>query len=207
MVIIYPKKGKKPSRPKVRNCQGCQASMGVLFEDEEKIVYRCGICKGEASITKEERALNSGSKKKPKDSYLDKYIKLRDRSKEKKNIDEEQHKTEKTGALDESTNKKEEEQTEEKKPEGIPDKVRNIKDGMDNKKIIAFQYVSKSGKKSTRAVEPYKIEKDARGNIILWAYCTEGEGIRRFVFSSMSKISNTKYDFKPKWPIEYKLKK
>jgi predicted DNA-binding transcriptional regulator YafY/ribosomal protein S27AE len=90
-------------------------------------------------------------------------------------------------------------------PEEIKELVKVIKEGLKNKKILNFDYDSKKNGKSSRSVEPYKLEVK-NNEIILWAYCLSGEGIRVFKLGSIKNISQADFTYEPKWEIVDSIK-
>jgi predicted DNA-binding transcriptional regulator YafY len=80
-----------------------------------------------------------------------------------------------------------------------------IRAAMSGAKLLQFGY-GNDKQIIQRTVEPYKLAQDGSKNIILYAYCTEGEGIRIFKLSKMVDAKLMEYGYKPKWEIEDKLK-
>ncbi len=79
-----------------------------------------------------------------------------------------------------------------------------IRQSMESKKMLQFSYPMGNSLKE-RLVEPYKLTCDGSQNAILYAYCTEGEGIRIFKINRMENVRLSEYDFQLKWTIEDKL--
>jgi predicted DNA-binding transcriptional regulator YafY len=79
--------------------------------------------------------------------------------------------------------------------------VTTIREGMESTSLLAFEYQSSDGKRSSRMVEPYKLTKK-NGEIILYGYDTEAGGIRTFKLKAMSFVEKQSFSFKPRWDIE-----
>jgi predicted DNA-binding transcriptional regulator YafY len=76
---------------------------------------------------------------------------------------------------------------------------------MENRKLISFTYYNKTGDKRTRSVEAYKLELDPSGNVVLWGFCLESKGIRKFLITSIADFKPLEDSFNPKWDIEDNL--
>jgi len=84
--------------------------------------------------------------------------------------------------------------------EEIQEIVKVIREGFAQKKVLTFEYEAQKSGKSTRSVEPYKLE--IRNNeLILWAYCLTGEGIRVFKLGNIKNILQSDFTYEPKWEI------
>jgi len=80
-----------------------------------------------------------------------------------------------------------------------------VRKAMSSTSVVSFDYVASDNKKSSRNVEPYKIT-HRNGEIILFAYDLESGGIRTFKIKNMSYVGEQPYMYKPRYPIEDKLK-
>jgi ribosomal protein L37AE/L43A len=89
--------------------------------------------------------------------------------------------------------------------ESINETLQVVRTAMTDAAIISFDYISSDNKKSMRNVEPYKITR-RNGNIILYAYDLENDGIRTFKLTNMSYVAKQPYNYKPRFDIEDKLK-
>jgi predicted DNA-binding transcriptional regulator YafY len=91
--------------------------------------------------------------------------------------------------------------------QGYQDTLDVIRKCMDDTKILSFNYISVNGKKSARQVEPYKLSRDANGDVVLFAYDIEASSIKVFKLNGIGKLSIQDFDYKPRWDIEDKLRK
>lgn len=167
-----------------QKCPNCPGDAKLIAKYNDRSTYKCNKCGAECTYTKlPERMLES-----KKDSDLHAF-KFRDKSKE--------------GKVEKP---KEIVKTNEKVPEEkVPPAIKTVQEGMEKRKIITFNYTSKDGKQTVRNVEPYKLSKGKDGEVILYAFCLEGEGIRAFKFKGMSNVTVQSFDYEPRWPIEDKL--
>lgn len=84
------------------------------------------------------------------------------------------------------------------------DVITMIRKAMQEKKLLQFDYPRDKDLVS-RITEPYKLALDGSKNLVLWAYCTEAEGIRIFKLDKIKNMSMQEYTYKPRWEIEDKL--
>lgn len=87
---------------------------------------------------------------------------------------------------------------------GIDANLQIVRQAMNEKKLLSFNYTDSNGNVTSRTVEPYKLSK-RNGSIILFGYCIEKEGIRSFNFNAMVGLNLQSYVFEPRWEIEDKL--
>jgi hypothetical protein len=171
------------------SCPHCGAQADVTDTKEDRITYRCSGC--EAIIIQTVSPVDIKTKKaqkKKRDEF--RAIQVRERSEKKK------------GDKQEGPLKKEESQENRDIPSPT---VPVIQGAMKHKRVLTIEYVSSKGSKSTRSVEPYKLEKNRKGEIVLWAYCHEGEGIRQFKLKGIVAADKSDYEYEPRWPIEDRL--
>lgn len=185
MTVFYSKRrvfdGKKadPNSPK-RSCPSCGKMADAVQTSDDRTVYKCSHCKAENTYT---HPITSPKKK----------------------VNEE-----KLGVLTlRNTEKKDEKPKKEEKPEDtkkesaeIGERITNVRKGMKESKLVQFVYMDKSGKKSTRLVEPYKLMRDKAGDLILYAYCLDGQGIRVFKLAHTANVAVQDYTYVPRWPTE-----
>jgi len=163
----------------IRPCPRCGNESRVIERYATKEVYQCTSCN---AINTFRRKL--GQKDKRHTEGINPGVIVRDRSKEEKD---------------------DKEITEELPKEGpILDVIRS---GMQDCQLVSFKYVDRNGNKSARSVEPYKIERNKKGEIILFAYCPDSQGIRVFKFKSMQDVNQVPKCFEPRWGMADKLKK
>jgi predicted DNA-binding transcriptional regulator YafY len=175
--------------------------MDFVEKTEKGSMYQCKKCNSTSTLVPP----NTNKKKTKKSKVL-----IRDRGgeihKENTEVGRLIRNVQKEKAKQRAQEEKTKQKTEVKEPKKFNNRIKAIKESMNNKKLLQFTYIDKNGNKSARVIEPYKIEKDGKGNIVLWGYCTEKEGIRRFVLKNISKMSESTYEFDPRWDIEFKLK-
>lgn len=82
--------------------------------------------------------------------------------------------------------------------------VSTIRKAMVETKLLQFDY-PRDKAIVNRVTEPYKLAVDGSNNLVLWAYCTDAEGIRIFKLDKMKNIAMQDYTYKPRWEIEDKV--
>ena len=82
--------------------------------------------------------------------------------------------------------------------------LKKIRKGMAEHVLVGFAYEDAQGTRTERVVEPYKITIKG-GEIVLFGYDIESQGIRIFKLGSIAAIDSQPYSFKPRWEIEDKL--
>jgi predicted DNA-binding transcriptional regulator YafY len=211
MVVIRPGRGSEQQKElakkelKTRKCPSCRREADAVEVKDDRIVYKCSNCGAVNTHTM------SGAeyKEKPKDKkHKRSAFILRDRSEEMKEPSDKSDRMEgpPKSAKDGDEKEKTEEtpkDVEEKPPAGQT--IDNIRESMKDQRILTFEYKSAKGVKSSRAVEPYKIERNKKGEIVLWAWCQEGGGIRQFKLSGVSATEIQEYPFEPRFGVEDKL--
>jgi hypothetical protein len=160
-------------------CPSCSGQLQLLESEDDKQTYVCTKCHDTSAFAK----VPPYVEKKTKEIKLG-AITLRDRSNERKYDYKNKGMSENKDVSAEILN--------------------TIRDAMSKSKLLQFTY--RNDKQATqRVVEPYKLALDGSKNVILYAYCTEGEGIRIFKLGKMEGVSTTEYDYKRRWGIEDKL--
>lgn len=168
-----------------RTCPNCGEQADPYEIQKDRITYKCKKCRSVNTYTQ----MPGGdiSNKKPKKSKKLGAVTLRDRSKgEDKKVVATRSK-QKEDDIDE---------------EEFEKNIKSIQESMKDKKVLAFKYVDSKGNETARNVEPYKLTADKKGDIILYGFCLEGNGIRTFKLKRTADCSKTEYDFKPQFPIE-----
>lgn len=189
MAVFYSRKSKikkEEARKEASNLDeevfcplcGYEAKLIEIYQDRKS--YKCTKCQKISTFTVLPKNAKTGKPKQRKEPEP-KGILIRDRSKEVK--------------------KEQKEQKIEVEDQEAP-KMDPISNSMKNKNVLTFEYISKDGNKSVRSVEPYKVTKDKKGNIILYGFCLAGKGIRVFKLNGMKNIKSTEKPFKPRWPVE-----
>ena len=159
-------------------CPSCTGRM-TKVEDGQQVKFECTKC--HADYTTDQIKYKNWHKRR---ETRFKAIKLIDRSNDK------------TSPYDYTNN------TVVARNKDVEEKVMlTIRDAMQKKKMLQFRYVSGAEEK-IRLVEPYKLTLDGSKNAILYAYCTEGEGIRVFRVTRMLELKVSEYDYKLQWNIE-----
>jgi len=82
--------------------------------------------------------------------------------------------------------------------------VATIRRAMTETKLLQFDY-PRDKSMVGRVTEPYKLAVDGGNNLVLWAYCTEAEGIRMFKLDKIRNVAVQEYAYKPRWDIEDKV--
>jgi predicted DNA-binding transcriptional regulator YafY len=74
-------------------------------------------------------------------------------------------------------------------------------EAMQNKKVIAFEYVDKSGVATQRSIEPYEVKQ--RGNALyVYGHCLEKDAIRQFDLSRIGGFETTQFEYEPRYEIK-----
>jgi predicted DNA-binding transcriptional regulator YafY len=163
-------------------CPGCSGHLELIEGDDHKQTFVCTKCNETATFA----SLSPYVEKKSKELKLGS-ITLRDRSGDSARKYDYKNTTK-------SANK-----------EPQVDLLAAIRDAMAGGKLLQFDY-QKDKQAIQRVVEPYKLAFDGSKNAILYAYCTEGEGIRVFKLNKIANAMVLDYAYKPRWGIEDKLK-
>jgi transposase-like protein len=164
-----------------KTCPACSGHLEPVESDKDKQTYVCTKCHATNTFA----SLSPYVEKKSKEIKLG-AITLRDRSGERAKPHDYKNKVK-------IENK--EVQTE---------MLNSIRTAMEGVKLLQFNY--RNDKQLTqRVVEPYKLALDGSKNVILYAYCTEGEGIRVFKLGKMENVMVTDYGYKARWEVEDKL--
>lgn len=157
-------------------CPKCNGQLEKLAGEKDN-VYACGKC--------QTTSIFSGMQKQGKELRLG-AIKLVDRSKEREK---------KYDYRDKLKDKQE--------PQAMG-VVAAIRKAMSENKLLQFDY-PRDKSMVNRVTEPYKLAADGSKNLVLWAYCTESEGIRVFKLEKMRNVAVQEYAYKPRWDIEDKV--
>lgn len=159
-------------------CPACKGEMERIETKEDSDVYACKKCYATNTFLKQSPYVQ----KKSKEIQLG-TIKL----------------------VDKSSERKYDYKNKEQVPGKIPDNALvTIRKAMSEKKLLKFDY-PKEKSTITRITEPYKLALDGSKNLILWAYCTDAEGIRMYKIEKMQNIELQEYTYTPRWGIEDKL--
>lgn len=176
--------GKKEAKdaPGSSTCPHCGAQTNLIEKYPDKEVYKCSECDATNTYTISPARIKK-VKKSPNGPNV---IMVRDRSKERVKEDKPSSPTE----------------VEELEESPTVENLNLVRESMLQKKVVEFSYISSKGKKSARRVEPYKLTTDKKGNLVLYAYCLDGEGIRRFTLGSISKLTLSEDEYEPRWNLE-----
>jgi len=182
MAYIFSKRSERRNQlvKKGKVCPACNSTKMELTEPgKDRTTFTCLKCRSISVFTQTPQT----SKTKKETVKKLKGITLRDRSGEVK-------------------------QNQKPKPlenESIYSMVDMIRKAMKDTVILSFDYTATNDTKSARNVEPYKLT-SKNGETILFAYDLEGSGIRTFKVKNMSYVEKQDYAYKPRHPIEDKLK-
>lgn len=193
MHIIKKDKGKEAAKGEsdTTHCPNCGNIAKLIEKHRDRATYKCTKCNSINTFTRPPTDFERKQKTSPNQSM----IVIRDKSKEEK-------KEKKEIVAEKGTD------VPEKGTEEVPKyTVDTIRKSLQHAKVMNFKYMDRNGTKSTRNVEPYKLMKQSNGEIILYAYCLDSEGIRTFKINRIRKIKQLSYQFKPRWPCEDKLGK
>lgn len=189
MPIIYRKRSAiKPALAKKqaeeyergKECPECGGELKCTDIGKDRNTYWCSGCNATSTFTA------APPKAKPSAGKRMNSITLRDKSK-KKNYQKDQVAPIYTKRKTEKEN------------------LESIRSAMEKLSIMSFSY-SSSGNTSTRNVEPYKITADSSGNLVLYGYDLDSNGIRVFKLRNMASLEVQPYTYKPRWDVEDKLK-
>lgn len=164
-----------------RECPECGGDLKLTEQKKDRNVYWCSKCNANSSFT-------NGPKKTKTEPRTKKMgaITLRDKSTERN------YTKEKLAPVYQKDDQ--------------PDGLETLREAMGDSVIVSFAYHDRNGDKSTRNVEPYKISRDGFGNIVLYAYDLEKDGIRVFKLKNVAGITKQPYSYKPRWDVEDKIK-
>jgi len=204
MAILYSKMyrikknaGKEAAKGAVdtTHCPNCGNIATLIEKHRDRATYKCTKCNAINTFTRPPTDYERKQKSKPNQSL----IVIRDKSKEGKGATK-GHKGHEEDVSEKDTNEPKKDTKE------VPKyTIDTIQKSLAHAKVLNFNYMDRNGKKSARNVEPYKIVRESNGDIILWAYCLDNNGIRRFKINSIRKIKQLSYKFEPRWPLEDKL--
>ena len=194
MTIIYRKKrnphivaaGKAAARGELLTCDcpKCGNEAKVVEKHKDRATYKCVGCNELSTFT----IAPDDVVKVPRTKKSTPGILIRDRSKEKNTTVDENVETEEI-------------------TDNIETNLNTIREGMEKRSNLLFEYAGKDGNKTLRDVEPYKLMRNKKGELMLYAYCIAGNGIRTFKLSSIKSMSVSETEFKPRWIIEDNIKK
>ena len=206
MGILYSKmhrikknKGKEAAKGETdtTHCPNCGNEAKLIEKHRDRATYQCTKCNAINTFTRPPTDYERKQKTKPKQSL----IVIRDKSKEAKGASK-GHKGQEESVPENGTIVPKNETTEEL-PRYTIDTIRK---SLQHAKVLHFNYMDRNGQKSVRSIEPYKLERRANGDIVVWGYCLDNDGIRVFKINRIRKIKQLSYSFEPRWPIEDKLK-
>ena len=182
-----------------KKCPHCLYPMELVEQQEDRIVCKCENCGATNIFTFSPDEIERAKGKKPKTKKFSTFT-LRDKSQKSKKKKKPEIKEGPPKPVDPD-----------QKPENVHEdeavqRIATIREGMQKQQVLTFEYVSSKGMRTSRAVEPYKIERNKKGEIVLWAWCQEGEGIRQFKLHGVSGVEISGYPYKPRFDVEDKLK-
>ena len=171
-----------------RTCPNC-GEQAVPYElQRDRIAYKCKKC-GAINTYTQMPGGDIPNKKQKRTKKLG-AVTVRDRSKGK----EEKVVATRQKHQEDSTNE-----------EAVHNNIKSIRESMKDQKVISFKYIDAHGNETARNVEPYKLTVDKKGDIILYGFCLEGNGIRTFKIKRTADCCKTEYKFKPQFSIEDNL--
>lgn len=173
----------------MHSCPKCGNDAKLVEKYTDRSTYKCVKCKAESIYT---RPPTDYKKIKTSKGPIIVRDMSKQRRKETKKPKEEEH--------------REPEEDNDQTPKGMLETVGTIRQGLESTSLLGFEYTDSKGQKSKRNVEGYKLAKNKNGELVLWGYCVENEGIRVFKLSKIRRLSKQPYTYKPRWPIEDRLK-
>lgn len=165
-----------------RECPECGGNLKLTEQGKDRNTYWCEKCNATSSFTNGPQRTKTEPRTKKMGA-----ITLRDKSTQRN------YTKEKLAPIYQ-------------KNEKAPENLETIREAMGDSNIISFEYHAEDGNKSTRNVEPYKISRDSFGNVVLYAYDLEKDGIRVFKLKNVAEINKQPYAYTPRWDVEDKLK-
>lgn len=164
-------------------CPYCGNKTESTEEYNDRTIFKCSKCLKTSCINKN---FNESKQQKQQSSL----IMIRDKSQDKK---DQKILAENKYSQDLSTKNKD-----------ITQQINVIKQSMEEKRLLSFTYINRNGKQY-KTVEPYKLLKNNKNEVILYGQCTEKNEIRMYKVSNISNLNILEYEYKPKWDIENQL--
>jgi predicted DNA-binding transcriptional regulator YafY len=154
------------------SCPSCQGELEFVEEKTDRQTYLCKKCNSFHTFT------TAPTPEKKSKITKGASFTVRDKSKEKKQ----------TKPVDTPD-----------KPQAPSnnDKLGIIRSALADSKVIRLKYESE--KNEPRIIEPYKLTKNANGEILLYGYDTNKEGIRTFKLDKIVDVYQEEFDYKPRW--------
>jgi hypothetical protein len=159
-----------------RTCPSCREQLTISESGVDRDTFVCEKCKSISTFTKLPDII-----KKEKVTELG-MLKIREQPKKEKP---------KEGA--------------DNKPTATDEIIVGIRECLSTNNLASFYYTATDGTTKLRNAEPYKLMKDKNGEIIMYAYDLDGEGIRVFKLRAMTRFAKQDFTYKPRWEIEDKL--
>ena len=179
MILIQRSKGHLLAR---NRCPSCGGHLVEFSAQPDKVQSKCQACKAEVTVTGSTHVQRAALPKATRG------ITIRDRSNEKRN----EKRKEMPMATTETGNEKSIDKVAE---------LKMVRQAMQDKKLLSFNYVDTKGVVTFRTIEPYKLTAK-NGLITLYGFCLEKAGIRTFTFTNMCNLKLQASAFEPRWPIE-----
>lgn len=76
-----------------------------------------------------------------------------------------------------------------------------IKKSAGIRRTLLLTYIDRSGQRTEREIEPYKLERK-NGKLILWGWCRMRDGIRMFEIERMRGLRQGEAEFEPRFEVE-----
>lgn len=165
-----------------RSCPACGTFMEFVEGGKDRATYTCPGCKEVATFTNKPTGGNQPTKQQKGKSFT-----LRDKSSKSSKHPSTKPPVESQAVTD------------------VTDAVKTIRECMEDQNILLFEYNAHNAGFSARTVEPYKLTRDKTGDIVLYGFDIESEGIRIFKLSKMKNMEKQTFVYKPRWDLEDKL--
>lgn len=189
MAILYKKRhphkkeaGKQAASDKgdVHHCPRCGNESKMIEQHRDRSSYKCTKCNALSTFTNLPGKPNTKYKKKgPAPGIV-----VRDRTKER------QEESVQEAPAD---------------TEAFSLNINVLHESMVSTQRVSFEYMDLKGNRTIRDIEPYKLMKNRKGEIILYGFCKASKGIRTFKLQRVFGVRLLDDVFEPRWAIEDKL--
>lgn len=191
MAVLYKKRhphktsaGKQSAseEPGIHDCPQCGNQSKLIEQHRDRSTYKCIKCNAISTFTNLPGKPNKKYKKKgPAPGIV-----VRDRSEKK-------------------AEEPEPVQTSDENTEAFSLNINTVNEGMVNTRKVSFEYIDTKGNRTVRDIEPYKLMKNRKGEIILYGFCKTSKGIRTFKLQRVFGVRLLDEVFEPRWAVENKL--
>ncbi len=71
-----------------------------------------------------------------------------------------------------------------------------------NRLCVDLDYTDKTGRRSTRRIEPYSLRRSRTGDILVYAFRSDGTGVRAYLLHAINSVQVSDQTFVPRYAIE-----